>query len=149
MINLMKSLIEQKVPGYEKRLLEHLSTEEQTMYETLQKYSFEENSWYRPLHNFVVTTAMIAICKQENLNRRILVPAAMFHDIGYAFIKLNGLYITTDNRKAHCEIGSQKTENILLTLKSKKKISRSDSEIKTIKLSVVFTHSQNSQSYSA
>jgi len=139
LIEELKTLVEQKVPEHNKKLEKVLSEEELHTYTKLCEHSFNDNSWYRPAHNFIVTAAMLAICKRDGLNRKMLMPAAILHDIGYSFMTLDNLKISSDERREHCRIGAEQTSNILTELATAGKVSYTAPEISTIS-NIVLTH---------
>lgn len=70
----MKSIADSSLPAYESRLLSRLTPYEQEIYRAVRQRAFEEGSWYRPIHNVVVPSAMLAICYAEGLDRKTLMP---------------------------------------------------------------------------
>ncbi|MEK6967030.1 MAG: HD domain-containing protein [Nanoarchaeota archaeon] len=97
-----------------KKLLKLLSEEESLIFNEVQKLKFSEGSWFRPIHNIVVPLNMISIIKNESLNRKILLPTAMLHDIGYSKLRLKGNdWTRSDIRMKHSILGAKMAENIL------------------------------------
>lgn len=81
------------------------------------KYS-AKGRWWDLWHVYITTQNMLFIIENENLRYRtkILIPAAMFHDIGWSKIgeEKNNYWDNNDLRVKHMEVGSSLAKDILL-----------------------------------
>lgn len=102
--------------SFSERLKPKLNAQEARLYEIVEGVTFKEGSWYRPHHNFIVTAAMLSLCLKENLDRNVLMPAAILHDIGYSVVEISKYgadWTGKDKRIAHMEAGAVMARGIL------------------------------------
>jgi len=121
----------------------HLSDTERQVLSFVNSQPFGGGSWYRPIHNLVVTMAMIKICKGADANRD-LVLAAILHDVGYSALEMPGTlqgaaWEGTDMRLAHMAAGRAMSERYLQQLLDTGTLSMSDERLQKI-LSIIATH---------
>jgi hypothetical protein len=100
-------------------------------------------SWYRPIHNLIVTMSMIRICESTNANRD-LVLAAILHDVGYSAVEIPGTlqgaaWDTQDARVAHMAAGRQMSEEHLRRLMDEGQLRLDDDRLTKI-LDIIATH---------
>ena len=155
LIDGMKKILSDNITAFNKKLESHLSYEEKFMFEKLNEHTinkedfFQGGSWYRPMHNLLVTATMITMCnydkmsKDPKLNRRVLVPTAMFHDIGNSFMEIKqgeeADWENKDKRITHRLIGAEKTKEILTSLVKEKKILMPENDMTEIE-KLILTH---------
>ncbi|MCF7861530.1 hypothetical protein K9M79_04770 [Candidatus Woesearchaeota archaeon] len=143
LIEVMKQVNGEKIPLFEEKLIEKLQPQHKHIYRRLQNYAFNDGSWYRPAHNFVVTSTMVAICRTEGLDERNLIPTAMLHDIGNSLIKIlegkGADWENVDKRIAHRIVGSELAWEILKDLRKEGKIDLQDDEIQVMD-DLIMTH---------
>ena len=140
-LNALKEAVEEVTPGFTSRIKEHLTEEERAIFEEVEKLTFKEGNWYRPHHNFIVTTAMLVFCLSENLDRKILIPAAILHDIGYAAMKIGMRKADWQGkgmRVAHMKAGAEMAKEILQRLNKDGKISLTAEQDEIIE--IIATH---------
>ncbi len=104
---------------------------------------YEGGSWYRPIHNLIVTMAMIKICESTHASRD-LVLAAILHDVGYSALEMPGTlqgaaWEGSDVRLAHMAAGRALSEQYLQQLRDAGTLVISDARLQTI-LSIIATH---------
>ncbi|HIH17496.1 MAG TPA: HD domain-containing protein [Nanoarchaeota archaeon] len=103
-------------PAFSERLKSRLNDKEKLLYEAVEGVTFAEGNWYRPHHNFIVTASMLSLCFWEGLDRNVLMPAAILHDIGYSALKISKYgadWNSRDKRIAHMEAGAVMAADIL------------------------------------
>jgi len=141
-LNALRASVEEVTPEFSSRLKEKLTEEEKLLFEEVENLTFKEGNWYRPHHNFIVTTAMLFFCLSENLNRKVLMPAAILHDIGYAAMKIGmrkADWERKDKRIAHMEAGAELAKEILQRLNKENKINLTAEQIDEI-IGIIATH---------
>jgi hypothetical protein len=120
-----------------------LSETEQATLSFVNSQPFSEGSWYRPIHNLLVTMAMIRISESRGANRD-LVLAAILHDVGYAALEIPGTlhgaaWDKRDVRVQHMAAGKEMSEEYLLQLTREGKLSISSQRLEKI-LEIIATH---------
>jgi len=124
------------------RLRTSLTEEENFLYDETERLEFNEGSWYRPHHNFIVTAAMANFCAFEDLDPKILMPAAILHDIGYSRVEIdfrNADWQGKDKRVAHMDFGAVMTHEILTRLTKESKVEFTGEQIASI-VDIVANH---------
>ncbi|MBL7057582.1 hypothetical protein ISS09_04860 [Candidatus Woesearchaeota archaeon] len=142
-INRMEKVSKKTLAEANLRLRGNLNHEEQYMFDEITKLSFKEGAWYRPEHNIVVISAMGTLCNVEGLNRKILMPTAITHDVGNSYMTVNkgkgADWESKDKRMGHRRIGADKVGEMLHTLYEADRISYTPEQISQIQ-GLIITH---------
>lgn len=131
----MKEILRGLVGDYEQELHDRLAPEEQLIYDTITDARFKGQQYYRPMHNFDVIGSGLVMCYREDLDRRVLMPAFGYHDIGNAFMDVDELedsgasWEDTDKRISHANLSADKAVELLWSLRLNDMITVGDDTI--------------------
>lgn len=127
----------------EAMLVSQLSSEEREALRFVNAQPMSDGAWYRPIHNLVVTMAMVRICTSTGANRD-LVLAAILHDVGYSGLDIPGTlegaaWDKKDVRQAHMEAGRVMSDQYLRQRVAKGCLHLSEERIGAL-IEIVGTH---------
>ena len=101
--------------------------------------------WYDPYHVLYSTLFLLELCEKEKLDRSVLIPAIILHDVGYSTLTsgkggeaIVGGTISADGRLAHMKAGVEITAEIFAELRNRGFVSETMVE-KTVQ-DVIATH---------
>ncbi len=142
-VKLMKEIASGRQADFDKSLNNLLLPAERVVQSYVQELGFSEGAWYRPIHNIIVTAAMITICERENYSRN-LVFAAQLHDAGNSLMKVadtteGASWESVDKRWKHMELGGVMLYTALGLLRGIGQVEISNQEILNLKR-IVDTH---------
>ena len=116
MLENLIAVVSHLTPSFSERLKSKLDENEVKLYGAVEGVTFEEGNWFRPHHNFIATSAMLALCLKDDLERNVLMPAAILHYIGYSALKISKYgadWQGKDKRVAHMEAGALMAKDVL------------------------------------
>lgn len=116
-MQILKQLVQKLAPSFLSEVKKELQEPEQKILEQAIPYYVRGGRFYDLWHITLSTRFMIALCKEEKVERAVFVPAIILHDSGYSKItETNSAMrkgnINQDERIAHMYFGQEIAEEL-------------------------------------
>lgn len=144
---IVQKIVERKTHILIDILKERLTEFERELLELVMPRYTQGCRWYDPFHIPYSALFLINLCQKENLDRSVLLPALLLHDVGYSVLtagknenaeKVKIGIVSVEDRAAHMKAGVQITAKLFAELRKRGFISETSVE-KTVQ-DIVATH---------